>query len=74
MFIANTKSWYIERVVWLMAGIFILASLALSQVHSPYWLVLTGLVGLNLMILSLTGFCPMTVLMHKLGIQSKCNL
>jgi hypothetical protein len=74
MFIANTKSWYIERVVWLMAGVFILVSLGLSQVHSPYWLVLTGLVGLNLMILSLTGFCPMTVLMHKMGIQSKCNL
>ena len=71
MYIANTKSWYMERVIWLLAGIFILASLVLSRIHSEYWLILTALVGINLTILSLTGFCPMTVILDKLGVKSK---
>lgn len=73
MFLANTKSWYIERVVWLMAGVMVLASVALSHYHSQYWLILTLLVGANLTILSLTGFCPATVILHKLGLRSKCE-
>ncbi|NCN08596.1 MAG: DUF2892 domain-containing protein [Leptospira sp.] len=71
MFIANTKSWYLERFVWLIAGAFILISLGLSRIHSEYWLILTALVGINLTILSITGFCPMTVILHKLGVKSK---
>lgn len=74
MFLANTKSWYIERVVWLMAGVFVMVSLALSRYHHEYWLILTALVGVNLTILSLTGFCPMTVILHKLGLKSKCDV
>ncbi|MCC5816430.1 MAG: DUF2892 domain-containing protein [Leptospira sp.] len=73
MFLASTKSWYIERIVWLVAGIFVLASLALTHYHSQYWMILTGLVGLNLTILSLTGFCPMTVILGKLGVPAKCD-
>lgn len=69
----NTKNWYLERIVWLVAGLVVLTSLILSQVHSPYWLILTGLVGLNLVILSLTGFCPLTVILHKFGIPAYCK-
>lgn len=74
MYIANTKSWYMERVIWLVAGIFILTSLVLSRIHTEYWLILTALVGINLTILSLTGFCPMTVILHKLGVKSKVDI
>jgi preprotein translocase subunit SecG len=71
MFLADTKTWYLERIIWMIAGAFILISLGLSRIHSEYWLILTALVGINLTILSLTGFCPMTVILNKLGVKSK---
>ena len=38
----------VERSLRLIAGTFIVASLVLSRVHSEYWLLFTGFVGLNL--------------------------
>lgn len=67
MYIADTDSWYLERVIWLIAGIFALSSAILAWVHSLYWLILTGIVGVNLIIFSLTGFCIMANLVFKLG-------
>jgi hypothetical protein len=71
MFLAKTDSWYLERIIWLMAGIFTLASVALGYYVSPYWFILTILVGFNQVILSLTGFCPMTVILNKAGCKSR---
>ena len=52
MFLAKTDKWYMERTIPLIAGIFTLGSLTLGILVSPYWFILTGLVGLNQMILS----------------------
>ncbi len=71
MFIAKTDRWYLERVIPLIAGIFTLGSLGLGILVSPYWFILTGIVGLNQIILSMTGFCPMTVFLDKLGCKSR---
>lgn len=71
MFLAKTDSWYLERIIWLMAGTFTLASVALGYFFSPYWFILTGLVGMNQVILALTGFCPMTVILNKTGCKSR---
>ncbi len=70
-FLAKVDTWYLERVIWLMAGAFTIASVALGYFHHPYWFLFTGIVGLNQIILSLTGFCPMTVLLDKLGCKSR---
>ena len=70
MYIAKIDSWYLERIIWLIAGIFILFSIALTIFVSKYWLILTGLVGVNLIIFSLTGFCPMAIFLNKVGIES----
>lgn len=59
----------IDRTVFAVAGAMVLASLALSQVHSPYWLLLTGLVGLNMLQAAFTGFCPMALLLKRLGLR-----
>lgn len=48
------------------AGAFILASLLLAQVHSPYWLWFTAFVGFNLLQSSLTKFCPLELLLKRL--------
>ena len=60
----------IDRLVFAVAGSFILLSVILSQVHSPYWLYFTAFVGANLLQSSITGFCPMAVILKKIGVQS----
>jgi len=57
----------IDRLVLTFAGIFILASLALAQIHSPYWLLFTAFVGLNLFQASFTGVCPLAKILGALG-------
>lgn len=71
MFLLKTDRWYLERVIWFLAGVFTMVSVILGNFHHPYWFILTGVVGLNQLILSLTGFCPMTVFLNKMGCQSR---
>jgi len=58
-------------LIRLVAGVFILGSLALGAFVSEYWLILTALVGFNLIISSLTGFCPMEMLLRLLGAEER---
>lgn len=60
----------VDRAVMAFAGVMILASLALAQIYSPYWLLLTAFVGLNLFQASFTGFCPAAMLFKRLGFRS----
>jgi len=62
----------IDRAVMALAGAFILLSLALSQLHSPYWLLFTAFVGLNLLQASFTGFCPAALIFKRLGLKAGC--
>ena len=57
----------IDRIVMAFAGAVILASLALSQVHSPYWLWLTAFVGANILQAAFTRFCPLATILKKAG-------
>lgn len=69
MYIATTKSWYLERVIWLVAGVVTLTGTVMAWLHSPWWLVLTALVGVNLIIFALTGFCIMANILYALGVK-----
>jgi hypothetical protein len=60
----------IDTAVFRIAGLMILVSLALSQIHSSYWLWLTAFVGLNMLQASFTGFCPLAMLLNKTGFKS----
>ncbi len=60
----------IDRAVMAFAGLMILASLVLSQLHSPYWLLFTAFVGANLLQASFTGFCPAAMLFKRLGCRA----
>ncbi|NKI33731.1 DUF2892 domain-containing protein [Wenzhouxiangella sp. XN79A] len=57
----------IDRFVFAFAGTMILVSLVLSQLHSVYWLVLTAFVGVNMLQAAFTGFCPLAILLRRLG-------
>lgn len=61
----------LERWIRLIAGSFVILSITLSYIHSPYWLLFTLFVGLNLAQSALTRFCLMENLLRKLGVQSE---
>ena len=62
------RGWTIERVVPLLAGTMVLASLALTVAFSLWWLLLTGFVGANLLLFGAVGWCPASLLLHRLGV------
>jgi len=62
----------VDRAVMAFAGIMILASLLLALYVSPYWLLLTAFVGLNMLQAAFTGFCPAAMIFRKLGIKAGC--
>lgn len=61
-----------ESAIRLLAGSLILVSLALSQLVSPWWLLLAAFVGLNLAQSALTGFCPAEKILTLLGVKGSC--
>lgn len=64
------QGWTIERLVNLLAGVAILVSLTLGRDRSPRWRLVTGFVGVNLMLDGTVGWCPISVLLHRAGIDS----
>jgi hypothetical protein len=64
----------INRMVRIIAGMFILISLALGAPASPlyvsgYWLWFTAFVGANLMQSGFTRFCPMDIFLKRAGVK-----
>ena len=57
----------IDRIVLAFAGTMVLASLVLSQIASPYWLLLAAFVGVNMLQSAFTGFCPLAIILKKIG-------
>ena len=57
-----------QLIIRRFAGLFVLASLALAHYHSPYWLWFTAFVGFNLLQSSFTNFCPLELILKKLGV------
>jgi hypothetical protein len=70
----------VERYIRIFAGLFILISLALGVEGSPlfvsrWWLAFTAFVGLNLFQFGFTNFCPLGLILKKLGVpesQAAC--
>lgn len=60
--------WTIERVVPLLGGTVVLLSVALVLAFSAWWLILTAFVAANLLLYSAVGWCPMSLLLQRLGI------
>jgi hypothetical protein len=59
----------IDRMVMAFAGAMVLASLLLGIYVSPNWFWFTAFVGANLFQASFTGFCPLALILRKLGVQ-----
>lgn len=60
----------IDRFVFAFAGFVIITSLLLSYFVNPYWMLLTAFVGLNMFQAAFTGFCPLAIILKRLGVQA----
>ncbi len=58
----------LHRILRLVAGSFVLLSLALAHFVSPNWLWFTAFVGLNLLQSAFTDWCPLITILRRLGV------
>ncbi len=59
----------VERALRLIAGFFVLLSVALGYWVSPLWYLFTAFVGLNLFQSGFTNWCPMMDILGRFGLQ-----
>ncbi|AHE98494.1 YgaP family membrane protein [Thioalkalivibrio paradoxus] len=59
----------IDQLVLAVAGTVVLLSALLAWLFSPAWLLLTAFVGLNLLQSAFTGFCPLALILKKMGVS-----
>ncbi len=60
----------VERYLRLIAGFFVMLSVALGYLETPYWFLFTAFVGLNLFQSAFSNWCPMITFLKKLGVRS----
>jgi uncharacterized membrane protein len=62
----------IDRSVLLFAGVMVLLSVALTLWVSPWFMLFTVFIGLNLIQSSFTGFCPAAMVFRAFGVKPGC--
>ncbi len=68
----------VDRLIRILAGSFILLSLALGVQGSPifvsaWWLAFTAFVGANLLQFGFTNFCPLGWMLRRLGVPEQAS-
>jgi Na+-transporting methylmalonyl-CoA/oxaloacetate decarboxylase beta subunit len=69
IYVVPTGRWYIERTVWMIAGLVLLGCTLLAVLVNPMWIfgvIATGLVSINV---AFTGFCPIGNVLYRLGFK-----
>jgi hypothetical protein len=61
----------VESMIRLIAGAFVVASVALGAYVHPYFYGFTIFVGLNLMQSTFSGWCPMMSILRALGVPDQ---
>lgn len=70
MYKAKVDSWYMERIIWMIAGFVSLLGVGLGFYVNKLWFLLDGFVGVNLLIFGATGFCLMANILYALGART----
>jgi Protein of unknown function (DUF2892) len=71
LYFMQTDRWYLERRIYLAVGINISLASVLSLVHSAWWLLFTGFVGVAMVWFAATGFCIMANSLYWLGAEPR---
>ena len=67
IYIVPTSRWYIERTVWLIAGLVLVAATALAAFGNPAWALVIIATGLASVTVALTGFCIVGNVLKRIG-------
>jgi hypothetical protein len=73
MYVADTNTWYLERLIRLLAGLLVLGGSIMGYFVHPNWFIFTGFVGAMLTIFALTGFCPLSIILYVFGARERCK-
>lgn len=73
IYMVPTDRWYIERTVWLIAGIVLLSSTALALWVNPLLILLVIATGAASVTVALTGFCMIGNILYRLGFEPKLS-
>ena len=60
----------IEEALRMIAGAFVVLSVALGYFVNPWWFAFTAFVGLNLLQSAFTRWCPMITILSKAGLKA----
>ncbi len=63
--------WHIPRIVYLIGGVFVFGSVLLALFIDERWLYFTLFVGFMFVSFAITGYCPMALMLDKLGFKRK---
>src|SRR5579872_826955 len=69
IYMVPVNLWYIERAVWLIAGVVLTASTTLAWLVDPRFIVFVALTGLTSVSVAFTGFCPVGNVLHRFGLR-----
>lgn len=69
----KTTNWPLERVLFALAGTMALISAVLVALVSPWFLILTALVGVNQWMYVVLGACPASLALKRFGVAPQCG-
>ncbi|MGD9736043.1 MAG: DUF2892 domain-containing protein [Solirubrobacterales bacterium] len=67
------RGWPLERVLFALAGTMTGLSALLAALVSPWFLLLTGFVALNLLLFAGAGVCGASLILRRLGLRGGCD-
>lgn len=70
----TTRAWPVQRILFLLAGTVTLTGVVLGVLVSPWFLLLPALAGVNQLLMVVAGWCPMSLLLTRLGYGDRAGL
>ena len=70
---AEPTHWPLERVLFAMAGTMTILSAVLAALVSPWFLLLTAIVGINQWLYVTLRGCPASIVLKRFGVRSQCK-
>lgn len=67
------RGWPLERILFGLAGVMSGLSAVLAALVSPWFLLLTGFVALNLLLFATAGACGASLVLRRLGVRGGCD-
>jgi hypothetical protein len=69
---AQQNPWPLQRILFLLAGTVTLTGVILGALVNQWFLVLSALAGVNQLLMVGVGWCPMSVILSRLGVGRPC--